>query len=206
MPITLMGGGNKKIISNFKVTRPMSLMRNAKNFETIQAGVYRIILQKKGGHLILWFEKLDKEFKFKVPARLNLGENFTLKAKDSGQPYTLTVYKKQKKRKVKDYVEKVETVCKKNKAMKFSEECHPKLEWVPIEYRKLATKKADLYCYLRPEKPLDSGKRQDKVTVSVYSSYANIDLVDPRKSEIVASAQYYQEETQRKLWKKGDCR
>jgi len=204
-PATLMGSNLKKIISNFNVTRPITLVHQ-KKFETIKKGVYRILLQQGDDQITLWFEQLDKEFKFKVPKGKVLSENFTLLSKVSGQPYTLVVFSKTKKRKIKEFVEEIENACKIEDKIKIEEECHPKLEWVPFEYRKIAKKRGTMFCYRKPQIAVKWGKRKDKVSVTVFGRTANFDLVDSRKSEIVASAQYRDEQTQKKVWKKGQCR
>ena len=203
LPATLFGSGYKKIITSFNVTRPMTLIDNSKKYVTIKPGNYRIVMQKGPGQVSLWFQRLDKVFYFKAPI---ISENFTLLARNSGQPYTLTVFNKKEKIKLKDYVETIKVDCIIDEAVKFEEECHPKLKWVPYEYRKIAVKKSDLFCYRRPSVAVIWGKRTDRLSVAVFSKKANIDLVDSRKSEIVASAQYREEETQRKVWKKGQCR
>jgi len=206
LPVILFASDYNKIISNFNVSRPITLIGKDKKFETIKPGSYKIMLQKDPSFVTLWFRRLDKEFRFNVPPGKYLSENFTLMAKVSGQPYTLTVFNQTKKRKLKDYVESIETVCKIDEAVKFEEECHPKIKWVPFEYRKLAVKKSGLYCYKRPSLAVRWGKRMDRIFVTIYSKTANIDLVDSRKSEIVASAHYRNTETHKKVWKKGQCR
>ena len=204
LPLTLFGNGYKKIITNFNVTRPITLIDTDKKYATIKPGPYKIILQKDESYISLWFQSLDKVFKFR--ANDYLSENYTILAKNSGQPYTLSVFNKTKKIKLKDYVENVETICTIDEAVVCDEECHPKIKWVPYEYRKLAVKKSGLYCYRRPSVAVSYGKRMARVSVTIYSKKSNIDLVDSRKSEIVASAHFRDEETQKKVWKKGQCR
>jgi hypothetical protein len=203
IPVTLFASGYKKIITGLNVTRPMTLIDNSKNYVTIKPGNYKIVMRRDPGVVSLWFQNLDKVFNFKSHKN---SENFTLLARKSGQPYTLTVINKKEKIKVKDYVETIKVDCIIDEAVKFEEECHPKLKWVPYEYRKIAIKKSDLFCYRRPSVAVRWGTRTDRLSVAVFSKKANIDLVDSRKSEIVASAHYREEETQKKVWKKGQCR
>lgn len=203
IPVTLFASGYKKIITSFNVSRPMTLIDNSKNYVTIKPGNYKVVMRKDPGIVSLWFQNLDKVFNFKSH---KTSENFTLLARKSGQPYTLTVFNKKEKTKLKDYVETINVDCIIDEAVKFEEECHPKLKWVPYEYRKIAVKKSDLFCYRRPSVAVRWGKRTDRLSVAVFSKKANIDLVDSRKSEIVASAHYREEETQKKVWKKGQCR
>ncbi|RLA64529.1 MAG: hypothetical protein DRQ88_10800 [Epsilonproteobacteria bacterium] len=205
LPTTLWGSNLKKIISGFNVVRPITLIHQ-KNFETIKKGVYRIILQQDKDHIILWFEQLDKAFKFKLPKGKSLSENFTLSSDISGQPFNLVVFSKTKKHKIREYIEDVENSCRIDGKGKIEEECHPKLEWVPFQYRKLVKKKGPMFCYLTPQLVGKWGKRRDKIAVTVFGRTATIDLVDPRKSEIVAAAQYRDEQTQKKVQKKGQCR